>query len=111
MRMRNFKVTILLALLVLLSWLIYSGGRAWSAFPGTVELNNLSYSELEAKFGKPAVVMEGKFIAWDHLCGIFKSSVLISHERKMLGLTRNLLIEKTLSVEFFSISIRVVRKR
>ena len=79
-----------------MAWLSYSQCNSWFHFQSFDELNKLNYAMLESEYGKPAVNMVGKFIAWDYSTGIFKTIIFVSSEKKNRGDTDNLLIDKSL---------------
>ena len=109
MILKHKEIVVLVVLSALLLWMLSSIYVVWSYFPNTKNLNEMNYSTIEEKFGKPAVVMEGKFFAWEHRAGIFRSSILISYEKVTSGDKKGLLIEKSLRLDIGGGSFRLYR--
>ncbi|WP_428241562.1 hypothetical protein [Gynuella sp.] len=107
----KIMLTVISILLLFCIWALFSAFNAWYAFPSTEKIDNLNYSQIEEQLGKPSVVMEGKFIAWDKEIGFFKSSILVSHEKKLASLSKGLLIEKCLRLELGNISIKLYKMK
>ena len=107
MAFKRTKTTVIAIFVLTISWLSYSLYQSWFYFKSFDDLNKLSYAMIEREYGKPAVNMEGKFIAWDYSRGIFKTIIEVSSEKKSRGDTDNLLIDKSLWLTLSNRSIQL----
>lgn len=97
-----------LAILAFLLLNSVSALLSWQYFPAATDLNRMSYESMEYEFGKPTVVMEQKYIAWEKRVGVFTTIVEISHEKKIAGNTSNLLSDKALWLIVGRYSVKLV---
>lgn len=107
MAFKRTKTTVIALFVLTISWLSYSLYQSWFYFKSFDDLNKLSYAMIEREYGKPAVIMPPKFIAWDHSSGIFKTIIEVSYENKTRGDTDKLMIEKALWIPLGKRSIKL----
>ena len=107
MAFKRTKTTVMALFVLTISWLSYSLYQSWFYFKSFDDLNKLSYAMIEREYGKPAIIMPQKFIAWDHSSGIFTTIIEVSHHKKTRGDTDKLMIEKALWIPLGKSSINL----
>jgi hypothetical protein len=102
--------SILIIITLATAWALCTAYNSWNYFKPYNKLNEYNYPEFEYNYGKPSVVMEGKFIAWDKKIWPMKTIILISHSKKMKGATEHLMIEKSLNLEIGKTPIKIYKE-